>query len=84
MLTYRGLHPSKVSMKPNRLQWSKIPVPFELSDMLYMVAKAKGYKREQIHFFLYDLLKSKYADDVEHLATYLETHWLDDKPTSDD
>lgn len=69
--------------KINRKLWSKLPVPFELADMLYMVAAKQGYPREQIHYFLYDLLKHKHPDLVEQLADFLETRWLDTPPEAD-
>jgi hypothetical protein len=74
---------SPMSDKPNRKRWSKLPVPFGLADILYMVAAKHGYRREHIHYFLYDLLKTKYPADVEKLADFLETRWMDDKPSDD-
>ncbi len=53
-------------------------MPKELSDLLYMVLTKHGYQREQIHFFIYELLKSKYPEDIETLADYMETRWMDD------
>lgn len=69
-----------MATKPNRSDWSKLNVPFELADLITMIAKSKGYKRDKIHLFLYDLLKSKYPDDVERFADFLETRWLDTPP----
>jgi len=48
-----------------------------------MVAAKHGYRRERIHFFLYDLLKAKYPEDVEALHSFLDTRWLDTPPKDD-
>lgn len=66
--------------KTTRLNWAKLIVPDELADLLYMVAKAKGFKREDLHFFLYSLLKTAHPEDVEKLTDYLEARWMESKP----
>lgn len=70
--------------KNNRQHWSKLIVPPELADLLHVIAKAKGYGRDEGHLFLYHLLKSVYPDDVERFADYMQTRWLDAPPTGDE
>lgn len=63
--------------KDTRLNWSKLVIPPELADLLFMIAKVHGYRRDELHRFLYAMLKMAYPDDVATLADYLGTGWLD-------
>lgn len=64
--------------KPNRQGWSKIYVPAPLADMIHMIARKHGYDPTTTHLFIYRLLKAQHGEEVERLADYLETRWLDD------
>jgi hypothetical protein len=70
--------------KENRLGWSKISIPMDFSDLLYMMAKKAGYSREDIHLYLYHLLKTSYPEDTAQLTKFLELDWMQEPPEQDE
>jgi hypothetical protein len=65
--------------KTSRLGWSRLYVPPELADLIFMVAKKEGYEPDDVHLFIYRMLKEVHSEDVDSLADYLNTRWLDKK-----
>lgn len=70
------------AMEPpsSKKNWSKVIIPPEEADLLFMVARRNGYSRAEIHYFLFRLLKQCFPEDVETLAKYIGADWLNEKP----
>lgn len=65
--------------KPDRRQWKRLVLPSELLDLLTIIAKSKGVSEDELHLFVYQLLKESCPEDVAKLGHFLNTTWLDDE-----
>jgi hypothetical protein len=66
----------------SKKNWSKLIIPPALSQLLFLIAQKHGIPREDIHLFIYRMLKELYPEDVERLSEYLGAEWLDETPPS--
>jgi 3-oxoacyl-[acyl-carrier-protein] synthase III len=64
--------------KQNRRKWTKVNVPDEMGDLIQMVAKRENWKPDEIHWFLFDAIRSKYPDTVEQALGWLGREWIDE------
>ena len=67
-------------MTDSKKNWSKLIIPPALSQLLFLVAQKHGTPREDIHLFIYRLLKDQYPEDVERLSEYLGSNWMEESP----
>lgn len=81
ILTLHTRKARRVDKKESRKMWNKISLPPDFADMVDMMCKIAGYHHEDMHFFIYHLLKKAYPEQTESLTKYLELGWMDQPPS---
>lgn len=69
-----------MSQQLPRNNWSRYPLPEELIALLWQVAKREGYQRDELHLFIYKLLKEARPEDVAAYASLFDAEWMDVPP----